>query len=60
MQLFPFFAEKNFLIPMEFRTLKVLRKVLLELFHENYAIKVSYSAKVKGISVKASLLGAKW
>ena len=43
---------------MEFRTTKVLGKVLLKLFLENYAIKVSYSAYFKGISVKASLLGA--
>ena len=37
-----FLYRKNFLILMEFRTSKVVRKVLLELFLENYAIKVSY------------------
>ena len=59
MYLFSFFTEKNFLIFVESRTPKVLRKVLLKLFLENYDIKVSYSAYFKGISVKASLLGAK-
>ena len=44
---------------MEFRSPKVLRKVVLELFLENYAFKVSHFAYVKGISVKASLLGVK-
>ena len=39
-----FLYRKNFLILMEFRTSKVVRKVLLELFLENYAIKVSYFA----------------
>ena len=57
--LFSFFTEKNFLILMEFRTPKVLRKVFLKLFLENYAIKVSYCVYFKGISVKAGLLGAR-
>ena len=56
MYLFSFFAEKNFLILMEFQAPKVLRIVLLKRSLENYAIKVSYSAYFKGISVKASML----
>ena len=59
MYLFSFFAEKNFLILMEFQAPKVLRKVLLKRPLKNYAIKVLYSAYFKGISVKASMLGAK-
>ena len=59
MYLFSFFTEKNFLILTKFRAPKVLRKVLLKLFLENYAIKVSYSAYFKSVSAKASLLGAK-
>ena len=53
------FYTKNFFILMEFRTPEVLRKVLLKLFLENYAIKVSYSAYFKVIGVNPSLLGAK-
>ena len=59
MYLFSFFTEKNFLILLEYRTPKVLNKVLLKLSLENYAIKVSYSAYFKSISVKVGLLGAK-
>ena len=54
-----FFYTKNFLILIDFRTPEVLRKVLLKLFLENYAIKVSYSAYFKVIGVNASLLEAK-
>ena len=43
--LFIFFTEKKLIL----RTPKVLRKVLLKLFRENYAIKISYSVTLKAL-----------